>query len=181
MRKTLSSVTVLAAGILAAGAINLGAQSPTPQTPQTPQQPTTRTPATPTQDRANAELKLTGCLKEEKDVAGLKPNMAERAGITEDYILTNVKASADSKVSGLAVGNMYEIEGINDTELKKHLNHQIEVTGRIDDPKTTGSGTAPRTGAGAGTAANPSDRNRDDVPDFTATSIRMLAATCPAK
>lgn len=176
MRKTLSSVTVLAAGLITAGALSVAAQTPTPQTPQTPtpQQtpaPRPQSPTTTAAPRASADavLKLTGCLKEEKDVAGLKPNVLERAGITEDYILTNVKASADSQVSGLAVGNMYEVDGINDTELKKHLNHQVEITGKIADPSAAGSMAGDRS------------RNREDVPDFNATSVRMLAATCPAK
>jgi len=107
-------------------------------------------------------MTIVGCLKEEKDVVGLKPNVAERAGITEDYILTSVKAAPGSAVSGLALGAMYEIEGIADGELKKHLNHQVEIQGRMD---TTDGG----------------DRDRKDVPDFNATSLKMLAATCPAQ
>ncbi|MGE0863329.1 MAG: hypothetical protein AB7P34_05435 [Vicinamibacterales bacterium] len=167
MRKTFSSVTLLAAGVIAAGTISLGAQTPTPQqtpAPQETQAPRPQPPTTTAAPRASADavLKLTGCLKEEKDVAGLKPNVVERAGITEDYILTNVKAAADSQVSGLAVGSMYEVEGIAEAELKKHLNHQVEITGNVAN-------------AAAGA------RNRDDVPDFRATSLRMLAATCPAK
>ena len=54
---------------------------------------------------------ITGCLKAEKDVPGMKPNVAERAGISEDYILTGVKMSAASKVSGIALANRYEVEG----------------------------------------------------------------------
>ena len=61
-------------------------------------------------------------------MAGLKPNVAERAGITEDYILTDVKIAGDSK-SAIGLASMYEIEGISESDLKSHLNHQIEVTG----------------------------------------------------
>ena len=42
---------------------------------------------------------------------------------------------------------------------KKHLGHQVEITGRI----------AQATGVTA-----------DDVPDFQATSLKMVSATCPA-
>ena len=167
MRKITSAVA-LTAGLFTAGLVSAGAQTPTPS-PQTPsptaQQPT-RTPApSMTQPATAATMTIVGCLKEEKDVAGLKPNVAERAGITEDYILTSVKAAPGSSVSGLALGAMYEIEGIAEAELKKHLNHQVEIQGRIEASDLAPSG----------------DRDRKDVPDFNATSLKMLATTCPAQ
>lgn len=166
MRSTTSAIA-LAAGLFTAGLVNLSAQAPAPSAPQTPApkpsmtQPAT--PATPSAAQAGATMTIVGCLKEEKDVAGLKPNVAERAGITEDYILTSVKAAPGSAVSGLALGAMYEIEGIAEAELKKHLNHQVEIQGRLE----------------ASDAAPGGDRDRKDVPDFNATSLKMLAATCP--
>jgi hypothetical protein len=73
-------------------------------------------------------IKVTGCLKSEKDVPGLKPNVVERARITEDDILSDVTLSPDSKTAGLGLATMYEIEGIAESE---HLNQQIEVTRRL--------------------------------------------------
>ena len=52
------------------------------------------------------------------------------------------------------------IEGIAEAELKKHVNHQVELTGQVVQPA-------------AGVT--------DDAPDFRATSVKMLAATCAAK
>jgi hypothetical protein len=152
---------VTAAGLLIAGALTLNAQAP--QTPNpTPQQPQPR-PTEPAQ-RAAAQasdqvVTIAGCLKQEKDVPGLTPNPAERVGVTEDYILTDVKMAASSKVSGLALSGMYEVEGIDEGELKKHLNHQVELTGKI---------------AGAATAS-------DKTPNFAATALKMVSATCAAK
>ena len=146
MCKTIS--TVLIAGLFTGLSISATAQS----------QP---------EAQATDTIKVTGCLKNEKDVAGLKPNVVERAGIAEDYILTEVKLPADSKTSAIGLATMYEIEGIAESELKAHLNHQIEVTGKLSKVET---------GAAATTASN-----RGDVPDFHATSFRMLAATCPSK
>ena len=160
MRSTTSAIAI-AAGLFTAGLVNLGAQ--TPSTP--PQTPTTTKPSMTQPASPAATMTIVGCLKDEKDVAGLKPNVAERAGITEDYILTSVKAAPGSAVSGLALGAMYEIEGIAEAELKKHLNHQVEIQGRIE----------------ASDVAPAGDRDRKDVPDFNATSLKMLAATCPAK
>ena len=158
MNKRLMSITIAA---LATASVTLGAQAPqttpTPQPPDNPQPTAMQTPnrATP----ANPSITITGCLKEEKDVPALKPNVAERAGITEDYILTNVKMSPSSAVSGIGVSTKYEIEGIAEAELKKHLNHQVELTGQVVQPAADASDTAP---------------------DFRATSLKMISATCGA-
>ena len=157
MHKRLMSITIAA---LATASVTLGAQAPqttpTPQPPDNPRPTAMQTPnrATP----ANPSITITGCLKEEKDVPALKPNVAERAGITEDYILTDVKMSPSSAVSGIGVSTKYEIEGIAEAELKKHLNHQVELTGQV---------------------VQPTDAS-DVTPDFRATSLKMISATCGA-
>jgi len=133
--------------------------APTPQSPDRPNPPAMQVPnrATP----ANATVTISGCVKEEKDVPALKPSATEKAGIGEDYILTDVKMSPSSSVSGIGIATKYESEGIDKAELKKHLNHQVELTGMIVQPDP-------------GAAAN-------DAPDFRATSLKMLAATCAAQ
>jgi hypothetical protein len=65
----------------------------------------------------------------------------------------------NSTVSGIGVASTYEVEGIAEAELKKHLNHEVELTGTITQAKPTGN---------------------DATPDFTATSLKMVSATCPA-
>ena len=157
MHKRLMSITIAA---LATASVTLGAQTPqTPTTPQPPDNPQPTAMQTPNRaTAANPSITITGCLKEEKDVPALKPNVAERAGITEDYILTEVKVSPSSAVSGIGVSAKYEIEGIAEAELKKHLNHQVELTGQIVQP----------------------NEKSDETPDFRATSLKMLSATCTA-
>jgi hypothetical protein len=163
--------------LMLAGAMTLNAQAPqvpqtTPQAPPAPpaasQPATDQQPATqrPVSDSARAQaataqvITIAGCLKEEKDVPGLKPNVAERAGVSEDYILTDVKMAASSKVSGIALATRYELEGPSNDELKKHINHQVEVTGTITQPTPAGN---------------------DETADFKATSVKMIAATCAAQ
>src|SRR6187402_2683451 len=140
MHKRLMSITIAA---LATASVTLGAQAPqttpTPQPPDNPQPTAMQTPNRAT--AANPSITITGCLKEEKDVPALKPNVAERAGITEDYILTEVKVSPSSAVSGIGVSAKYEIEGIAEAELKKHLNHQVELTGQIVQPNEKSDAT----------------------------------------
>ena len=111
---------------------------------------------------ASDKMSIVGCLKEEKDVPGLTPSAAERAGMSEDFILVDAKTAPGSPVSGLALAPMYEIEGIEKSTLKKHLGHQVELEGRI----------AP---------VFSKDSDKSGLPDFNATSLKMLAATCPAK
>lgn len=156
----ITSAVVIAAGLVT-GLATVSAQTPTQAPPPTSLSTPAASQAPAGQPTTPATLSIVGCLKDEKDVPGLKPNVAERAGITEDYILTEVKAAPASAVSGLALGTMYEIEGIAEAELKKHLGHQVEISGRITDAGGT--------------------RDRKDVPDFNATSLKMIAATCPAK
>ena len=156
MKKLVKTVAI---GMLSAASVTLGAQSP--QSAPTPQPPDNRQPTitqTPTRAQpANPTMTIAGCLLKEKDVAGLKPNVAERSGVTEDYILTEVKMSPSSSVSGIAVSTRYKIEGITEAELQKHLNHQVELTGQLTQAERTSS---------------------DATPDFRATSLKMLAATC---
>lgn len=168
MRIRLTMATITAMTV--AGVLSLNAQTPQ-QPPQNPQQtqpqtqqpPDRQRPATDAQrmadDVSSQTITITGCVKPETDVPGRKPNVVERAGVTEDYILTNVKMASSSKVSGIGLSSMYEIEGLAGAELKKHINHQVELVGRVAADRQV----------------------NDDAPDFHATSMRMLSATCPAE
>lgn len=172
------------AALVAAGALSLNAQTPQPP-PDPAQQPAARTAEATQPAAAAAEqtVVISGCLKAEKDVPGRRPNMAERAGVTEDYLLTNVKMAQSSPTSGIGLAAMYEIEGIAEAELQKHLNHQVEVTGRL----TAGNAMGNR---GAASAASPGAGRREgtpqaganaDLPEIQATSVKMVAATCHAQ
>ena len=163
--------SMMIAALVAAGAISLNAQTPE-RPPQQPPKP----PAGDTTQRTAATdqvITVSGCLKEEKDVPGARPNVAERAGITEDYVLTNVKMAQSSTTSGIGLASAYEVKGIAEAELKKHLNHQVEVTGRLATGDQMGNRGA-AAAAGSAAAANA------DLPDLQATSIKMIAAACPA-
>lgn len=164
------------AALVAAGALTINAQQTTPpRTGDTTQRTTAAT--------ANQTVTVTGCLKAEKDVPGRRPNVAERAGITEDYILTSVKMAPSSTTSGIGLAAMYEIEGIAEGELQKHLNHQVEVTGSLSTGNAMGNrGTAPATNPGAEKReGTPQSTTNADLPQLQASSIKMLAATCPAQ
>jgi hypothetical protein len=78
---------------------------------------------------------------------------------------------------------MYEIEGIAEGELQKHLNHQVEVTGTLTTGVAMGNrGAAPATNPGAERReGTPQSATNADLPQLRATSLKMVAASCPAQ
>jgi hypothetical protein len=193
------------AALVGASAFSVNAQTPQTRPPSQPQEQRPATPRTgDTTQRADATgaqtVTVTGCLKAEKDVPGRRPNAAERAGVTEDYILTGVKMAQSSATSGIGLAPMYEIEGISEAELQKHLNHQVEITGTLNRSAASGTGTgatgttgtgttgsrptgtgATGTGATGSTAAGNTQGTNADLPELRGTSLKMVSATCPAQ
>lgn len=135
---------------------------------------------------------MTGCVYREKDVPGRTPNIAERAGILEDYILANARPASPGAspaepanptadavgTSGLA-GQMFKLEHAADDELSSMVGKRVEVTGRID---REGGDTGARPEKAP--AAPERDKNlgpdQIELPEFEVTSIREVAGTCPA-
>jgi hypothetical protein len=184
------------AALVGASAFAVNAQTPQQppeqQRPTQQQQPRTGDTTQREQQATNQTVTVTGCLKAEKDVPGRRPNVAERAGVTEDYILTSVKMSPASQTSGIGLAQMLEIEGIAESELQKHLNHQVEVTGRLSQGNMQGNRGASATGSTGATGTPATQREgtqrqdnqasaNADLPQIQATSIKMVAATCPAQ
>lgn len=152
---------------------------------QNPQTQPPRTPTTQEQPRTQAQgqmVTVEGCVMREADVPGRKPNVAERAGIAEDYILTStkmVKGSAPAATgqarstqtptgtSGTQ-GAMYEIEGIDDEQLKQNVGRRVQLDGtfeNVDRSRATPERSTPA----------------DDLVEIRATTIRQVAGDCAAK
>ena len=105
-------------------------------------------------------------------------------------MLANVKMAQGSSTSGLGTATRLSLTGL-DAELQKHLNHQVEVTGHLSAagamsgssatgaPAATGS-TASTSGSGSRSGSG-SEMNTSDMPQLHATSVKMIAATCPAQ
>jgi len=132
------------------------------------------------QDAQPTTMTLTGCLYREEQVPGRQPNVAERAGVLEDYIIADAAIAGGTKpglISGAtpASGNMYKVEGPSDERLKSLVGKRVEITGRIDPEGGPGASPgAPRPDRGVG----PDTIN---LPEFEATSIReVTGSTCPA-
>ena len=179
---------VLTAAFTAACAIAVQAQNP-----PTSQQPASQSPTQQPETQANRPASpagmttLTGCVYRERDVPGRAPNIAERAGVLEDYILADARPAGESATpatpgatgtSGMA-GKMYKLEKIEDDRLKAVVGKRVEVTGRIDAEAGDTARPAPTTGAAQPDRSPGPDRI--ELPEFEVTSIKEVSGTCPAK
>jgi hypothetical protein len=129
---------------------------------------------------------IVGCVYKERDVPGRAPNVAERAGILEDYILAEMKPTTQQTGAAEATApadKMYKLEGIADERLQTVVGKRVEVKGRIDaevgDSMTGSTGAPPA--AGAAPAADKSLGPDDiELPEFEVTSMREIDGTCPS-
>jgi hypothetical protein len=185
-----------AAAVMALSIAGVQAQSTTPQT-QTPQT------TAPSQSATAQTTTLRGCVYEEKDIPGRSPNVAEQAGVLEDYILvpqagasasTGAAASGTAGTSGTATSGTagtsgamaskhkaFKLEHAADEQLKAMVGKMVEVTGKIDaeagdSARATGAATS-----GAGSAARSTGVGGDtmELPEFEVTSIKEVTGTCP--
>ena len=178
-----------AAAVIAMSIASVGAQTPQnpPQTQPPTQSPQTQPPATSAMQDA-ATTTLQGCVYKEQDIPGRTPNVAEKAGVLEDYVLvTSQSSSATAGTSGTTppnptataptasmMGKAFKLEKIADERLKAVVGKRVEVTGRVDE------GTS---AAGAATAKpdkNPASPDQIELPEFEVTSIKEVEGTCPA-
>ena len=150
---------------------------------QTQAPATAQTPAV----TVKPSMTLAGCLYKEAEIPGRTPNVAERAGVLEDYILADAAIPAAAAASGaspapvgtsgaaLTSGNMYKVEGIADERLKALVHKKVEITGKVDPE----GGAAVTSGGGArrDQSLSPDTIN---LPEFEATAIREIPGTCPA-
>jgi len=181
-----SSLAVLCAGVA------VGAQQPTPDPKRpdaTQQRPADQQPAA----QASAERTTTveGCVYQEKDIPGRTPNVAERAGVLEDYILVASSGSgsrpgatgtagttgtAGSTASAAGAAKMFKLEHKPDHQLSAMVGKRVQVTGKIDAERSDSTGAA---------ATRPQDKSagpdRVNLPEFEITSIREAQGECPAK
>jgi hypothetical protein len=91
---------------------------------------------------------------------GTRPSDATRAG------------------GAMGSGKTYRISGLDKEQLSKHINHQVEIQGKVSPGAASGtpSGTTP--GAAAGAAASGAS---DLAGVIQATSVKMISATCTSK
>ena len=168
----------LSLGAVVCSGVLIAAQAPSPaQQPRPPAPSAQATPATTT---------VVGCVYQEKDVPGRSPNLAEKAGILEDYILAEIKAAPAAATPGAAgtsgtaqFGSKYKLEHADDAKLKAVVGKRVEVTGRID--REAGDSKAPPAATPAPSQADKAiGRDKVDLAEFEVASIKEVPGACPA-
>jgi hypothetical protein len=109
-----------------------------------------------------------GCLHREADVPGRKPNIAERAGIGEDYVLTDSRIVKGSSPNGAPDGGrsaIYDVQGLSVDRLKSNVNRRVQIDGTFEHedraqkgPEVNGTG--------------------NDLVELKGTSIRTVSGEC---
>lgn len=140
---------------------------------------------------------IVGCVYREQDVPGRAPNVAERAGIQEDYILaaittTPLQAGATGtagQASGKPVGtsgqatpvftSMYKLEFAKDTKLQTLVGRRVETVGRID--AEAGDVRGPTAATPTTTVDKIVGHDRVNLSEFEVASIKEVPGACPAK
>jgi hypothetical protein len=158
--------------ITTAGMLMLAASVSAQNPPQTP------TPAAKPSTAQAPKATVEGCLRTEAGVPGRTPNVAEKAGIMEDYILTDAKvikgtvpmAKASDKPAAArpaAQPMMFEVTGLDDEQLKNHVGKRVQVDGEFENVDD---------------ARDDEGENRvEDLVEIDGTAIRVVSGTCPAK
>ena len=123
------------------------------------QQPTTS--ATSSQHSDKDMVTVTGCLQE-----GASGGSASSSNSSKHFVLANVKTSSGSSStsssstpttsSAAPSGTSYVLDG-SSSELRPHVNHEVQITGRLDN-KGSSSG-----------------------PKINVESVRMVAQTCSSR
>ncbi len=114
-----------------------------------------------------------GCVAREEEIPGRTSNMAERAGLAEDFILvgarvlkgkgTVVDKDPRAGVVSAALQPMYEIGGLTDEQLKLHVGRRVRIEGSFGNLLRE---------------ALASPKN-DDLIELNATTIRQVPGDCP--
>jgi hypothetical protein len=110
-----------------------------------------------------------GCLHREADVPGRRPNIAERAGIGEDYLLTQSRIVKGSGPSGETdeggSSAIYDVQGLSVDQLKSNVNRRVQIDGTFAHEERAQKGPEVN---GTG----------NDLVELNGTTIRSVSGDC---
>jgi len=110
-----------------------------------------------------------GCLHREGDVPGRKPNIAERAGLSQDYLLTESRIVKGSAPAGApdASGHsaIYDVQGLSSDQLKSNVNRRVQIDGTFEHEERAQKGPEVN---GTG----------NDLVELKGTTIRSVSGDC---
>jgi hypothetical protein len=175
MKNVVSAIFVscamsVAVGVSAQG--QPGTQGSEPRTP--PPATSTQSPTTEqrpgAQRQADQKVTISGCIQNAPAATGAAASTAAAA----KYVLNNAKmaggaANATVGTSGTTAASKYRLEG-DDKTISTHLNHQVEITGTVQNSSASATGAGATAGATAGSAAA--------EPMLKVDSVKMVSAMC---
>jgi hypothetical protein len=171
--KSMIVATALAGALSATGFAQTTPQTATPASPGQSGQSQSGT-ADRSADR-NAQTTLTGCLEKNKSGGFWLTKAMPASGSASAAVGTSGTAGA-AGTSASAKGMVYNLEEIDgqvgNLDLDKHVGHKIEVTGRVDDTKSSDQPKSPSSAAAA------AGDQEIDAQDFHIASVKMIAASC---
>jgi hypothetical protein len=168
MKNVVSAIVVscamsVAVGVSAQG--QPGSQGTEPRT--TPPATSTQSPQEPragAQRPADQKVTISGCIQNAPAATG-----TAASATAPKFVLNNAKAASGAGAvgtSGTTAASKYRLEG-DDKTISPHLNHQVEITGTVQNS------SASATGAGAGAASSAAAE-----PMLKVDSLKMLSAMC---
>jgi hypothetical protein len=133
---------------------------------------------------------VSGCVRNESDVLK-RAAPAANVGMGDEFVLTQstirtgtAAAPAETKPvgetpapAGASAGKVYRVTGDQESSLKAHLGHKVEIVGSFKSEADARRelGAIGTSGKPPATAAEPTATN---TPEITVTSIKMIAETC---
>jgi hypothetical protein len=159
------------------GALSTAAFAQAPQGGATGQTttPAGQTATAPGADR-NAETTITGCLEKNKSGGYWLTKAMPGAGAAGSGAVGTSGTTAAGRTGGSSTGMVYNLEEVDgkvgNADLDKHVGHKLEVTGRVDDTKSSDQPKSP-----SSPAASATDRETD-AQDFHISSFKMISQSC---
>ena len=127
------------------------------------------------------EVTVSGCLQSapssSSGAATGTTGATSSASRGDHFMLTNAKMAGGSATSGTsstagASMSQFKLEGGSQSDLKKYVNSQVEVRGKLDRDRSSATAGAPPAGGATGA------QKKDDMPTLHVSSVRQVATSC---
>ena len=128
------------------------------------------------------QMTISGCLQQGSGSGSTGTSGTATSGSNKpsgsEFVLTNATAAArgasGTGTSGGATASgasatSYKLSGGNQNDLKKYVNSQVEIRGRVEHSSASSGSTA------GGTASRSSDQS---MPTLRVSSVRQIASSC---
>ena len=151
--------------------------------------------ATSDQKSSGSTMTITGCLARADEAGGATgttgstatPPSSSASSSTDKFVLKNAKSGSSSPSSSTTTatppsttgtsGSTYMLEG-KTSDLKMHVGHQVEITGKLAGDSSSTSRSSTSTSAAGATSSSSSTMSGQKL---EVESVRMIASTCSSR